>query len=142
MRRFPLPNWPILAAALLGLAPAASGQSPTPPPGANVDMQWGVKIPMRDGVTLNATLYLPRDSKDPQPAVFTLTPYIGDTYLDDARYFPMVFLDGCRVHGTAHCTFRQRRPCERFSDSYNSYRGNSAGYVELQPGLALDLADQ
>ena len=50
-------------------------------------MQWGVKIPMRDGVTLNATLYIPRDSKDPQPAVFTLTPYIGDTYLDRAFSF-------------------------------------------------------
>ena len=62
--------------------------------------------------------------------------------LHDAGYFPMVFLVGCRVLGTAHCTFRQRRPCERFSDSYNSYRGNRAGYVELQPGLALDLADQ
>ena len=58
MRRFPLSPWPTLAAALLCLAPAASAQSPTPPPGANVDMQWGVKIPMRDGVTLNATLYI------------------------------------------------------------------------------------
>ena len=52
------------------------------------------------------------------------------------------FWYGCRVLGTAHCTLRRRRPCERFSDSYNSYRGNSAGYGELQPGLALDLADQ
>jgi hypothetical protein len=80
-------RWPILAAAFLSLAGAAAAQDPTPPPGSNVDMQWGVKIPMRDGATLNATIYQPRDRKDPLPAVFTLTPYIGDTYLERALFF-------------------------------------------------------
>jgi uncharacterized protein len=51
------------------------------------NMRWGVKIPMRDGVALNATLFLPRGQKDPVPVIFTLTPYIGDSYTDRAMYF-------------------------------------------------------
>ena len=52
-----------------------------------VDLQWGVKIPMRDGTRLDATVYRPRDQRDPLPAVFTLTPYVADTYLERALYF-------------------------------------------------------
>src|SRR4030042_6395376 len=44
---------------------------------ARIDFTWGVKIPMRDGVCLNATVYLPRDGK-PVPVIFTLTPYVAD----------------------------------------------------------------
>ena len=51
------------------------------------NMRWGVKIPMRDGVTLNATVFLPKGQKDPVPVIFTLTPYIGDSYMDRAMYF-------------------------------------------------------
>ena len=65
----------------------AAGAEQTPPPGSNVDMQWGVKIPMRDGVTLNATIYRPKGQKEGLPAVFTLTPYISDTYHERALYF-------------------------------------------------------
>ena len=57
------------------------------PPAKQVDMQWGVKIPLRDGVHLNATIYRPHDQKEPLPVIFTLTPYIGDSYLDRATYF-------------------------------------------------------
>jgi uncharacterized protein len=42
-----------------------------------IDFTWGVKIPMRDGVKLNATLYQPKDGI-PVPVIFTLTPYIAD----------------------------------------------------------------
>jgi len=52
-----------------------------------VEMRWGVKIPLRDGVQLNATVFKPKDEKEPLPVVFTLTPYIGDTYLERALYF-------------------------------------------------------
>lgn len=52
-----------------------------------VDLIWGVKIPMRDGVKLNATVYKPRKMDGPQPVIFTLTPYIGDSYHDRAFYF-------------------------------------------------------
>ena len=44
---------------------------------SQIDFTWGVKIPLRDGVQLNATLYKPRAVK-PTPAIFTLTPYIAD----------------------------------------------------------------
>jgi predicted acyl esterase len=39
-----------------------------------VDLAWGVKIPMRDGVKLNAMLYQPHGTKKPVPVIFTLTP--------------------------------------------------------------------
>jgi len=42
-----------------------------------IDFIWGVKIPMRDGVHLHATLYKPKENK-PTPAIFTLTPYVAD----------------------------------------------------------------
>ncbi len=44
---------------------------------AGESFHWGVKIPMRDGVQLNATLYQPGDDQR-VPAIFTLTPYIAD----------------------------------------------------------------
>src|SRR5437016_2235553 len=70
-------------------------QSPTPAPSpakppTDYDLQWGVKIPMRDKIELNATLYLPKtpDGSAPKtPVVFTLTPYISDTYHVRGAYF-------------------------------------------------------
>src|SRR5579862_534236 len=52
-----------------------------------VQVTWGVRIPMRDGVTLNATLYGPADNTAALPVVFTLTPYISDTYNNRGMYF-------------------------------------------------------
>ena len=86
----------LLAAALcVGLAINIIAQSPTPAPSpaqtpADYDLRWGVKIPMRDKVELNATLYLPKtpDSSPPKtPVIFTLTPYISDTYHARGAYF-------------------------------------------------------
>ncbi|HEY4970194.1 MAG TPA: CocE/NonD family hydrolase [Steroidobacteraceae bacterium] len=54
---------------------------------AKVEWQWGVKIPLRDGVRLNATLYKPAGLKEPRPCLFTLTPYIGQSYHDRGMYF-------------------------------------------------------
>ena len=64
--------------------------SPTPPPATDYDIRWGVRIPLRDKVELNATLYLPRTqdgSVAKLPVVFTLTPYISDTYHARGAYF-------------------------------------------------------
>src|SRR5713226_3234358 len=55
----------------------------TPPAATDYDIRWGVKIPLRDKVELNATLYLPKTpngSAPKTPVIFTLTPYISDTY--------------------------------------------------------------
>jgi len=72
--------------------PPAPSPSPkeSPPATADYDLRWGVKIPMPDKVELNATLYLPK-AKDgalsKTPVIFTLTPYISDTYHARAAYF-------------------------------------------------------
>jgi hypothetical protein len=79
---------PVLPANLIAQA-LASTPSPAPKP-AEYDLRWGVKIPMRDKVELNATLYLPKtpDGSLPKtPVIFTLTPYISDTYHERAAYF-------------------------------------------------------
>lgn len=52
-----------------------------------VELIWGAKIPMRDGVKLNATIYRPEGQSEPLPVIFELTPYISDTYHDRAYYF-------------------------------------------------------
>jgi putative CocE/NonD family hydrolase len=51
-----------------------------------IDLSWGVKIPLRDGIKLNATVYRPA-TKEAAPVIFTLTPYIADTYHERASYF-------------------------------------------------------
>src|SRR5262249_13766078 len=63
-----------------------------------IDLTWGVKIPLRDGVKLNATVYRPHEVTKARPVIFTLTPYIADSYHDRAKYFaehgyPFVLVD-------------------------------------------------
>jgi hypothetical protein len=52
----------------------------------SIDFIWGARIPMRDGVHLNATIYKPRTAQA-TPAIFSLTPYISDSYHERAYYF-------------------------------------------------------
>ena len=76
--------------ALPQTLPPAPSPSPKESPPPNYDLRWGVKIPMRDKVELNATLYLSKtpDSSPPRtPVIFTLTTYISDTYHPRAAYF-------------------------------------------------------
>jgi len=81
-----------MAMAIFGTLQA---QTPTPAPSpsqpsADYDLKWGAKIPMRDKVELNATLYLPKtpDGSPPKtPVIFTLTPYVSDSYHARAAYF-------------------------------------------------------
>ncbi len=54
---------------------------------SQVDMRWAVKIPTRDGVLLNATVFTPHEQRGPLPVIFTFTPYVGDSYTDRAMYF-------------------------------------------------------
>jgi putative CocE/NonD family hydrolase len=71
--------------------PSPEPKAETPPPAAtDYDIRWGVKIPMRDKVELNATLYFPKTpegSAPKTPVVFTLTPYISDSYHARGAYF-------------------------------------------------------
>src|SRR5216110_3023527 len=85
----------LLVALTIGTCGMLQAQSPSPAPSpsqppADYDLRWGVKIPMRDQVELNATLYLPKtlDGSQPKtPVIFTLTPYISDTYHVRGAYF-------------------------------------------------------
>lgn len=52
-----------------------------------VQMQWSVRIALRDGIQLNATLYMPRNQPSVSPAIFTLTPYVGQMWHEFAVYF-------------------------------------------------------
>lgn len=51
------------------------------------DVQWGVRIPMRDGVSLNAMVFRPRGRKDPGPVVFEMTPYGIDAFYAGGKDF-------------------------------------------------------
>src|ERR1700761_4748841 len=89
---------------------AATGEGATPTDPARVELHWGVKIPMRDGVQLQATVYTPRGEAKPAPCIFTLTPYIAQSYHDRGMYFA--------AHGLAFLTVDVRG------------RGNSEGVYD------------
>ena len=106
--------------------PSAPSPSPreSPPATAEYDLRWGVKIPMRDKIELNATLYLPKTTggqPSKTPVIFTLTPYISDTYHARAAYFAS--------HGYAFALVDVRG------------RGNSAGEFEPFANEARDGHD-
>ena len=94
----------LLVSALMAQAPAKSATEEK-----DVDLIWGVKIPMRDGVRLNATVYKPKGMREPLPVIFTLTPYIADTTHARAMYLAQngyVFaLIDCRGRGNSEGRF-------------------------------------
>jgi uncharacterized protein len=75
-----------------------------------VRMHWEVRIPMRDGVRLSATLYLPSGPSTPSPTIFTLTPYIAQIHHERGVYFaahgyPFLTVD-VRGRGNSEGTFK------------------------------------
>lgn len=87
---------------------------------AAVRMQWRVKIPLRDGVHLHATIYLPSPPLRPAPVIFTHTPYVGQTYHDQAHYFaehgyPFLTVD-VRGRGNSEGEFH---PANEAKDGYD-----------------------
>jgi len=70
-----------------GAGASNSGKTSATKETPKIDLLWGQKVPMRDGVNLNATVFKPHDQKTPLPAVFTFTPYVSDTYQERATYF-------------------------------------------------------
>jgi putative CocE/NonD family hydrolase len=68
-------------------APAPESAAKDAAAAAPVDLVWGLQIPLRDGVRLNGTVYRPAGQREPLPVIFTLTPYVGDSYHDRAMYF-------------------------------------------------------
>ncbi|MBB4631384.1 CocE/NonD family hydrolase [Sphingosinicella soli] len=98
----------VLGMALaVGFAPVAQAQES---PAGKVDMRWGERIPLRDGVKLSATVYLPRGQAAAAPCIFTLTPYIAQSYHDRGMYFaahglPFLTVD-TRGRGNSEGEFR------------------------------------
>ncbi|MBZ5507904.1 MAG: CocE/NonD family hydrolase [Acidobacteriia bacterium] len=78
-----------LLALLVCLSLCAASQTNTSASSApvSVDLIWGFKIPLRDHVRLNGTVYKPAGQKEPLPVIFTMTPYIADGSHPRAYYF-------------------------------------------------------
>jgi len=77
---------------------------------AKVEWQWGVQVPLRDGVRLNATLYKPAGLKEPRSCLLVLTPYISDNNHSRGMYFaahgfPFLTVD-VRGRGNSEGSFR------------------------------------
>jgi hypothetical protein len=75
-----------------------------------VKMHWGLQIPMRDGVCLSATLYLPSAAAKPSPVILSLTPYVAQSLHEYGLYFaahgyPFVAVD-VRGRGNSEGTFK------------------------------------
>jgi len=76
----------------------------------DVRWRWGVRVPLRDGVHVSATLYLPADLTEPAPCIFTLTPYVSDTYHERGVHaaengFPFLVVD-TRGRGNSEGEFK------------------------------------
>lgn len=100
----------LLTLALLLPIGALADETAAIPDTDRVNMQWSIKIPLRDGVHLSATVYTPRDQKSPAPCIFTLTPYIAQSYHDRGIYFashgyPFLTVD-VRGRGNSEGEFR------------------------------------
>jgi putative CocE/NonD family hydrolase len=65
-------------------APVHAEDAATPP---SIDIQLRLRIPMRDGVRLNANLYRPHAQEAPLPVIFCLNPYIADLVQPIGSYF-------------------------------------------------------
>jgi putative CocE/NonD family hydrolase len=94
MNRIPFVSILLFASNSLWAQTRSPAPSPSPkespPATAEYDLRWGTKIPMLDKIELNATLYLPKTTggqPSKTPVIFTLTPYISDTYHARAAYF-------------------------------------------------------
>jgi uncharacterized protein len=75
------------AASFVLAGSALAADEAVVPDAAKIDMHWGVKIPLRDGVQLSAIVYTPKDQAAPSACIFTLTPYIAQSYHDRGVYF-------------------------------------------------------
>ena len=76
----------------------------------DVHLQWSVKIPLRDGIKLNATLYTLRTQQSGSPTIITLTPYVGQLWHQFGLYFaahgyPFLAVD-VRGRGNSEGVFR------------------------------------
>lgn len=69
-----------------GMAEQAEQATASAKPG-EIQMQFGVQIPLRDGVKLGATIYKPLHMDKPLPVVLYLSPYPGDPEHPSGTYY-------------------------------------------------------
>ena len=83
------PRFPAPTVLLSALVPAFLVVAPAPAASqlSEVQMEWGVAIPIRDGVNLHGTIYRPANQQEPLPVILGFTPYISDVYHGKARYY-------------------------------------------------------
>jgi putative CocE/NonD family hydrolase len=76
----------------------------------SISLKWGIKIRLRDGVHLSATVYAPTNQGVPGPSVFAMGPYISDGNHQRGTYFAeggLVFVSvDSRGRGDSEGTFR------------------------------------
>lgn len=75
-----------------------------------VAIDWGVRIPMRDGVSLHAVIYRPKQVTAPMPGVITITPYIADSFHEAGIFFAsegfLFAVVDCRGRGNSEGEFK------------------------------------
>jgi putative CocE/NonD family hydrolase len=77
----------LVGIALFGWLCAAAAPTVTAQASPSVEMRFGVRVPLRGGDTLHATLYLPRQRTRRLPLIVTMTPYTSDTYHARAAWY-------------------------------------------------------
>lgn len=68
-------------------SPQAEAAHTATPSDVPYRLEWGVKIPMRDSIALNATVYHPADQTGRLPVIMTMTPYGVDRFHDVGAFF-------------------------------------------------------
>lgn len=72
---------------LLAVSPPATQPSKEAIKRLPVQVTWDLKVPMRDGVLLSATVFRDPQQMKPLPVILTLTPYIADHATKQGMYF-------------------------------------------------------
>lgn len=89
---------------MTGLRTAPSRGDP-----ATIIVEWGLRIPMQDGVTLAATLYRPKQLPATVPGIVTITPYIADSAHEAGIFFAaqgfLLLAVDCRGRGNSDGEF-------------------------------------
>ena len=62
-----IPLLRVLSVAVCILVSGLTAPSPASAQPPDVEVMWAAKVPMRDGVELNATIYRPLETEDPLP---------------------------------------------------------------------------
>jgi len=63
-------------------------------------VQCGAKIPMRDGINLSGTIYVPKEIQEPVPVILHFTPYTATRFTRRMLYFveQSEFCEGRKIH--------------------------------------------